>query len=127
VPQLEGKTIAILGLAFKPETDDIREAPALKIIEDLLSDGAKVRAYDPAAIETARRILPGIAYCEDEYEAARGSDVLVVVTEWNQFRRLDMPRLKEVMREPNIVDLRNIYEPETMRSEGFNYLGMGRN
>src|SRR6185295_12053536 len=127
VPQLEGKTIAILGLAFKPETDDIREAPALKIIEDLLNSGAKVRAYDPAAIETARRILPGIAYCEDEYEAARGSDVLVVVTEWNQFRRLDMPRLKEVMREPNIVDLRNIYEPETMRSEGFNYLGMGRN
>lgn len=127
VPQLEGKTIAILGLAFKPETDDIREAPALKIIEDLLSGGANVRAYDPAAIETARRILPGIEYCEDEYEAARGSDVLVVVTEWNQFRRLDMPRLKEVMREPNIVDLRNIYEPETMRSEGFNYLGMGRN
>jgi UDPglucose 6-dehydrogenase len=127
VPQLEGKTIAILGLAFKPETDDIREAPALKIIEDLLNGGAKVRAYDPAAIETARRILPEIAYCEDEYEAARGSDVLVVVTEWNQFRRLDMPRLKEVMREPNIVDLRNIYEPETMRSEGFNYLGMGRN
>ena len=127
VPQLEGKTIAILGLAFKPETDDIREAPALKIIEDLLSGGAKVRAYDPAAIETARRILPGIEYCEDEYEAARGSDVLVVVTEWNQFRRLDMPRLKEAMREPNIVDLRNIYEPETMRSEGFNYLGMGRN
>ncbi|HXF41474.1 MAG TPA: UDP-glucose/GDP-mannose dehydrogenase family protein, partial [Blastocatellia bacterium] len=124
VPQLEGKTIAILGLAFKPETDDIREAPALKIIEDLLNSGAQVRAYDPAAIETARRILPGIAYCEDEYEAARGSDVLVVVTEWNQFRRLDMPRLKEVMREPNIVDLRNIYEPETMRSEGFNYLGM---
>jgi len=127
VPQLEGKTIAILGLAFKPETDDIREAPALKIIEDLLNRGAKVRAYDPAAMETARRILAGIEYCEDEYEAARGSDVLVVVTEWNQFRRLDMPRLKEVMREPNIVDLRNIYEPETMRSEGFNYLGMGRN
>ncbi|HYV07736.1 MAG TPA: UDP-glucose/GDP-mannose dehydrogenase family protein [Blastocatellia bacterium] len=126
VPQLEGKTIAILGLAFKPETDDIREAPALKIIEDLLRAGAQVRAYDPAAIETARRILPDIEYCEDEYEAARGSDVLVVVTEWNQFRRLDMPRLKEVMREPNIVDLRNIYEPETMRSEGFNYLGMGR-
>jgi UDPglucose 6-dehydrogenase len=127
VPQIEGKTVAILGLAFKPETDDIREAPALRIIEDLLSGGAKVRAYDPAAIETARRILPGIEYCEDEYEAARGSDVLVVVTEWNQFRRLDMTRLKEVMREPNIVDLRNIYEPETMRSEGFNYVGMGRN
>lgn len=127
LPHLDGKTAAILGLAFKPETDDIREAPALKIIEDLLSSGARVRAYDPAAMETARRILPGIEYCEDEYEAARGSDVLVVVTEWNQFRRLDMARLKEVMREPNIVDLRNIYEPETMRSEGFNYLGMGRN
>jgi UDPglucose 6-dehydrogenase len=127
LPHLDGKTIAILGLAFKPETDDIREAPALKIIEDLLRAGAQVRAYDPAAMETARRTLTSIEYCEDEYEAARGSDVLVVVTEWNQFRRLDMARLRELMREPNIVDLRNIYEPETVRSAGFKYLGMGRN
>lgn len=127
VPQLDGKTIAILGLAFKPETDDIREAPSIKIIRDLLKAGARVRAYDPAAMESARRLLTDVEYCEDEYEAARGSDALVVVTEWNQFRRLDMDRLKQVMREPNIIDLRNLYEPETMRSAGFKYLAMGRN
>ncbi len=126
-PKLDGSTIAILGLAFKPETDDIREAPSIKIIADLLRAGAKVRAYDPAAMESARRLLTDVEYCEDEYEAARGSDALVVVTEWNQFRRLDMDRLKEVMRAPNIIDLRNLYEPETMRSSGFQYLAMGRN
>jgi UDPglucose 6-dehydrogenase len=127
VPQLDGKTIAILGLAFKPETDDIRDAPSIKIIGDLLKEGTRVRAYDPAAMESARRLLTDVEYCEDEYEAARGSDALVVVTEWNQFRRLDMDRLKQVMREPNIIDLRNLYEPETMRSAGFKYLAMGRN
>jgi UDPglucose 6-dehydrogenase len=127
LPLLDGKTIAILGLAFKPETDDIREAPAIKIIADLQAAGAKIRAYDPAAMESARRILSDVEYCEDEYEAARSSDGLVVVTEWNQFRRLDMERLKQQMREPNIIDLRNIYEPEMMRSAGFRYVGMGRN
>jgi UDPglucose 6-dehydrogenase len=127
VPQLEGKTIAILGLAFKPETDDMREAPSIKIIEDLLKAGARIRAYDPAAMESARRLLCDVEYCEDEYEAARECDGLVVVTEWNQFRRLDMDRLKQLMREPNIIDLRNLYEPEAMRSAGFNYLAMGRN
>lgn len=127
VPQLDGKTIAILGLAFKPETDDIREAPSIKIIGDLLKAGTRVRAYDPAAMESARRMLTDVEYCEDEYEAARGSDALVVVTEWNQFRRLDMDRLKQLMREPNIIDLRNLYEPEAMRSAGFRYLAMGRN
>ena len=126
VPQLDGKTVGVLGLAFKPDTDDIREAPSIKIVADLLKAGAKVRAYDPAAMESASRLMSDIQYCEDEYEAARGSDVLVVVTEWNQFRRLDMDRLKQIMREPNIVDLRNLYEPETMRSAGFNYLAMGR-
>jgi UDPglucose 6-dehydrogenase len=127
LPQLDGKTIAILGLAFKPDTDDIREAPSIKIIGDLLKAGTRVRAYDPAAMDSARRLLTDVEYCEDEYEAARGSDALVVVTEWNQFRRLDMDRLKQVMREPNIIDLRNLYEPETMRSAGFKYLAMGRN
>ena len=127
VPQLAGKTIAILGLAFKPETDDIREAPSIKIIGDLLGAGARVRAYDPAAMDSARRLLSDIEYCEDEYEAARGADALVVVTEWNQFRRLDMDLLKQMMSEPNIIDLRNLYEPETMRSAGFKYLAMGRN
>jgi UDPglucose 6-dehydrogenase len=127
LPRLDGKTIAILGLAFKPETDDMREAPSIKIIQDLHDAGTKVRAYDPAAMASARRILPRVEYCEDEYEAARGSDGLVIVTEWNQFRRLDIERLKRVMREPNIIDLRNIYEPEMIRSAGFKYLGMGRN
>ena len=127
VPQLDGKTIGILGLAFKPGTDDIREAPSVKIVRDLLKAGAKVRAYDPAAMESARRLLTDVQYCDDEYDAARGSDALVVVTEWNQFRRLDMDCLKQVMREPNIIDLRNLYEPDTMRSAGFNYLAMGRN
>ncbi len=126
LPRLDGKTIAILGLAFKPETDDIREAPSIRIIGDLLEAGARIRAYDPAAMESARRLLTDVEYCEDEYEAARGSDGLVVVTEWNQFRRLDMDRLKQLMREPNIIDLRNLYEPETMRSAGFKYLAMGR-
>lgn len=127
LPHLEGKTVAILGLAFKPETDDIREAPSLRIITDLVKAGVSVRVYDPAAMESARRLLPDIVYCEDEYEAARGSDGLVVVTEWNQFRSLDMDRLHQAMREPNIIDLRNLYEPETMRSAGFRYLAMGRN
>jgi UDPglucose 6-dehydrogenase len=127
LPQLDGKTIAILGLAFKPETDDMREAPSIKIIEDLLAEGARIRAYDPAAMESARRLLNDVEYCEDEYETARGSDGLVVVTEWNQFRRLDMDRLKQVMRMSNIIDLRNLYEPEAVRSAGFNYLAMGRN
>ena len=127
LPRLDGKTIAILGLAFKPETDDIREAPSIKIIGDLLKAGARIRAYDPAAMESARRLLTDVQYCEDEYDAARGSDALVVVTEWNQFRRLDMDRLKQLMREPNIIDLRNLYEPEAMRSAGFKYLAMGRN
>jgi UDPglucose 6-dehydrogenase len=127
LPRLDGKTIAILGLAFKPETDDIRDAPSIKIIGDLLEAGTRIRAYDPAAMGSARRLLTDVEYCEDEYEAARGSDGLVVVTEWNQFRRLDMDRLKQLMREPNIIDLRNLYEPETMRSAGFKYLAMGRN
>ena len=127
LPHLEDKTVAILGLAFKPQTDDMRDAPSLKIINDLVKAGASVRVYDPAAMESARRLLPDIDYCEDEYDAARGSDGLVVVTEWNQFRSLDIDRLHHSMREPNIIDLRNLYEPETMRSAGFRYLAMGRN
>ena len=126
LPDLAGKTIAMLGLAFKPDTDDIRESPSIRIVSDLCASGASVRAYDPAAMESARRISLDVDYCEDEYGAARGSDGLVVVTEWNQFRSLDMDRLKQLMREPNIIDLRNIYEPETMRAAGFRYLGMGR-
>ena len=126
LPELEGKTVALLGLSFKPETDDLREAPAIKIIEDLLAAGAEVRAYDPAAMEPARHILPQVTYCEDEYDAARDSDALVVVTEWNQFRSLNIDRLKSVMRSMNLIDLRNIYEPEAIRASGFNYVALGR-
>ncbi|HTG14954.1 MAG TPA: UDP-glucose/GDP-mannose dehydrogenase family protein [Blastocatellia bacterium] len=126
VPDLADKTVALLGLAFKPETDDMREAPSIRIVADLVEGGARVRAYDPAAMESARQFLSGVEYCEDEYHAAHGSDALVVVTEWNQFRSLDLKRLKSHMREPNIIDLRNIYEPEMVRSAGFRYVGMGR-
>jgi UDPglucose 6-dehydrogenase len=126
VPDLEGKTVAVLGLSFKPDTDDLREAPALKMIGDLLAAGATVRAYDPAAMEPARRILPDVIYCEDEYAAAGNSDALVVVTEWNQFRSLDLNKLKSVMSKLNIIDLRNIYEPEAIRAAGFKYVSMGR-
>jgi len=126
VPDLGDKTIALLGLAFKPETDDMREAPSIKIVADLVEGGAKIRAYDPAAMESARQFLSGVEYCGDEYEAALGSSALVVVTEWNQFRSLDLGRLKVAMLEPNIIDLRNIYEPDMVRSAGFRYVGMGR-
>src|SRR5215471_2215902 len=127
VPELAGKTIAVLGLSFKPDTDDLREAPSLRIIGDLLEAGAIVKAYDPAAMPVARAVLPGVQYCEDEYDAARDADALVVLTEWNQFRSLDFQRLKREMRQHNIVDLRNIYEPEAVAAAGFRYVSMGRN
>ncbi len=126
VPDLRGKTIALLGLSFKPETDDMREAPSIKIISDLLSAGARVRAYDPVVMKAAGEMMPDVEYCEDEYDAAAGSDALVVVTEWNQFRSLDLEKVRSVMREWNIVNLRNIYEPEAVRAAGFAYASMGR-
>jgi UDPglucose 6-dehydrogenase len=123
---LEGKTIAILGLAFKPETDDMREAPAIDIINGLLERGATVRAYDPVAMGEAGKVLPKVSYAEDEYEAVTGADALVFVTEWNQFRALDMSRIRDLMKSPRIADLRNIYDPEDMRELGFEYVGVGR-
>ena len=127
MPELEGKTISILGLSFKPETDDIREAPSLKLIDDLLEAGARIQAYDPAAMEAARRLFPQVNYCRDEYSAARKSQALVVMTEWNQFRSINFDRLKAEMNELNIIDLRNVYEPEAVRAAGFRYVGIGRN
>jgi UDPglucose 6-dehydrogenase len=126
VGPLAGKTIAVLGLAFKPETDDMREAPALGIIRSLLEDGAKVRAYDPVARHEAMKLLPDITYADDEYTAVKGADALVFVTEWNQFRALDMIRIRDLMTTPKIADLRNIYDPEDMREFGFEYVGVGR-
>lgn len=126
VGDVAGKTIAILGLAFKPETNDIREAPAQEIIQGLLKRGAKVRAYDPVAMEETARVIPNICYAEDEYEAVSDADALVIVTEWNQFRALDMKRIRDLMKSPRIADLRNIYEPDDLRELGFEYVGVGR-
>ena len=123
---LKDKLIAVLGLSFKPETDDMREAPSVDIIRGFVERGATVRAYDPVAIEEARKILPDIAYAEDEYATVQGADVLVFMTEWNQFRALDMARIRSLMRTPKIADLRNIYEPDAMREFGFDYIGVGR-
>ncbi len=126
VGSLEGKNIAVLGLAFKPETDDMREAPSVGIIRSLLKNGATVKAYDPVAKEEAIKVLPEISYEEDEYAAVAGSDALIIVTEWNQFRALDMKRIRDLMKAPRIADLRNICDPEDMRELGFEYVGVGR-
>ena len=123
---VEGKTIAILGLAFKPETDDMREAPAIDIVNGLLEAGAKIQAYDPVAMTEAAKVLPEITYATDEYEAVTNADALVFVTEWNQFRALDMSRVRDLMKSPRIADLRNIYDPSDMRELGFEYVGVGR-
>ncbi len=126
VGNLSGKTIAVLGLSFKPETDDMREAPSIEIIRGLEERGANVRAYDPAAMNEAKKCLPDIFYAEDEYDAVTGADALVFMTEWNQFRALNMERVLKLMKSPKIADLRNIYEPEDMRELGFDYVGVGR-
>jgi UDPglucose 6-dehydrogenase len=123
---LMGKTVAVLGLSFKPNTNDIRESPAIDIARRLLEEGASVRAYDPVAMEDARRELPQVQFCEDPYDAAAGADALVFLTEWNQFRMLEMRRIKDLMTSPILLDLRNIYEPDQMRDLGFEYIGVGR-
>ena len=123
---LQGKRIAVLGLAFKPETDDMRDAPSVEVIRGLIHRGATVSAYDPVARQEAQKILPEVEFAEDEYVAAAGADVLVFMTEWNQFRALDMERIRSLMRVARIADLRNIYEPAEMRNLGFEYVGVGR-
>jgi UDPglucose 6-dehydrogenase len=123
---LRGKTIAVLGLTFKPDTDDMREAPSLPLITGLLDMGAKVRAHDPVGIEQARKELPEIDYCEDPYDCLRGADAMVVVTEWVQYRTLDLARVKAAMAQPVVVDLRNIYRREDMLAHGFIYDSVGR-
>jgi UDPglucose 6-dehydrogenase len=132
VGKVQDKTIAVLGLAFKPETDDMREAPAVAIINSLVADGAKVRAYDPVAMEEAKKLTEekkltsDIEYADDEYAAVTGADALVFVTEWNQFRALDLARIRDLMATPKVADLRNIYDPEDMKELGFQYVGVGR-
>ena len=126
IGNVNGKTIAILGLAFKPNTDDMREAAAITIINGLKAAGAKIKAFDPVAMDEARKILKDIEYCKDAYEAVRGSDALVIMTEWNEFRQLDLGKVKELLKAPVIIDTRNIYEPERMQRLGFSYECVGR-
>lgn len=123
---LDEKVIGLLGLAFKPNTDDMREAPSVEIIHLLQSEGAYIRAYDPVAMVNASHYLHDVTLCQDVYEAAQGADALVVVTEWNEFKHMSPLKLKEVMRQPIIVDGRNIYDPNQMREMGFTYRGIGR-
>jgi UDPglucose 6-dehydrogenase len=124
--ELRGKTIGVLGLAFKPNTDDLREAPALDLIEGLLARGATVKAFDPAAMDGAAGLFPGVEMCKDPYALAEGSDAIVLVTEWNQFRNLDLGRIREALRTAVFIDCRNVYEPARMAEAGFTYEGMGR-
>jgi len=126
LPHLKGKTIAIWGLAYKPKTDDIREAPSIAIIMELQGLGAKIRAFDPEARINAKKVLKDVTFCNDPYSTVKGCDALVIATEWNEFRVLDMDKIKRLLKQPNIIDGRNIYEPEEMRSAGFNYIGIGR-
>ncbi len=123
---LDGKVVGMLGLAFKPSTDDMRDSPTIDIIHRLQESGATIRAYDPEAMDNARRIFDNIAYFDDAYAVADGADIIVLATEWNQFRSLDLKRLKAEMRTPIVVDLRNIYDPEKMRELGFEYSSVGR-
>jgi UDPglucose 6-dehydrogenase len=123
---VRGKTIAVLGLTFKPNTDDMREAPAIAVVQALVDAGANIRAYDPQGMEAAAGLLPPIGYAESAYAAAEGADCLVIVTEWNEFRSLDLDRLKKSMKTPALVDLRNIYKRAEVESQGFAYASVGR-
>ena len=126
VGSLKDKTIGILGLSFKPNTDDIRESASLDIIKLLLKEGARIKCYDPLAIENTKKILSDLTYCNDEYETAQDSDVLVIATEWNQFRNLDLLKIKKILKNPILIDLKNLYEPTKMKELGFIYEGVGR-
>ncbi len=123
---VSGKTVGLLGLSFKPNTDDMRCAASIVLVEGLLARGARVKAFDPAAVKNASAIMPDIEYVTERYETAEGAHVLVLVTEWNEFRQLDFDRLKEIMAEPVVVDLRNIYDPDEVVDHGFRYVGVGR-
>lgn len=123
---VKDKTISVLGLSFKPDTDDIRNAPSLDIIKALKAEGAKVRLYDPQAMEKANEILQGVKFCKDPYEACKGSDCLLIVTEWNEFKELDFAKVKKLLKRPLIIDGRNIYEPRSLEELGFTYIGIGK-
>jgi UDPglucose 6-dehydrogenase len=124
---VRGKTIAVLGLTYKPETDDMRDSPSISIVTRLAGDGAKIRAFDPEGMKPAKPLLPSnVTYCRDAFDAAQGADALVVITEWNEFRALDPVRLREAMRGRVLVDLRNVYDPVAVRQAGFDYYCVGR-
>ncbi len=126
VGDLKGKTIGLLGLAFKPNTDDIRDSPALAIAEELIKAGATVRTYDPEALEESMKVLPDMVPCQDAYQTVEGADAIVLVTEWNQFRNLDMEQIRSKVKSPVFIDLRNVYEPQRMAEQGFYYVSVGR-
>ncbi len=121
-----GKTLAVLGLTFKPNTDDMRDAPSLDIVPALIEAGARIRAYDPEGLGEAKKLLDGVAWCEGAYEAMEGADALIIITEWNAFRALDLARVKALMKAPVMIDLRNIYDPQEMAAAGFDYTSIGR-
>jgi UDPglucose 6-dehydrogenase len=123
---LKGVTIGMLGLSFKPNTNDLREAPALAIAQELMDQGATVRAFDPAALEESSRMLPGLVPCRDAYETATGTDALVLMTEWNEFRNLNFDKLKKLMRRTILIDLRNVYESSRVTEFGFRHVSVGR-
>jgi UDPglucose 6-dehydrogenase len=124
--RIEGATIAVLGVTFKPNTDDMRESPSLVILPALRAEGAVVRAYDPEGMTEAAKLMPEVTWCDDAYSALEGASAMVILTEWNQFRGLDLQRAKHVMREPRIIDLRNIYDPAQVMRAGFSYTCIGR-
>lgn len=126
LPDIDGKTVSILGLAFKPKTDDMREAPALSVIEYLKRNGANIKAYDPVAQENAKLIHPDITYCKNPYECIEGSDLTILTTEWNEFRNLDKSKKLQIMNQPNFIDCRNVHKPQDMIDAGFNYISVGR-
>jgi UDPglucose 6-dehydrogenase len=123
---LKGKTVAILGLSFKPNTDDIRDAPSISIIHALLKEKANIRAYDPVSMEEAAKVCPNVKYCRDSYDTVKGADAVVIMTEWNQFRNLEFDRLANLMKGNYFFDLRNVYDPQKLRDKGFQYVGVGR-
>lgn len=123
---VKGKTIAVLGVSFKPNTDDMRSAPSVDIINSLKEDGAKIRAYDPQAMKKAKALIKGVSFCKDAYDAARGSDAILIVTEWHEFEIMDLVRVKKIMKSPLIIDGRNIFDPAKMKKLGFKYISIGR-
>ena len=124
--EVRGKTVAVLGLAFKPETDDMRDSPAIPLIRGLQQLGARIRAYDPQAIEQSKELFDDVIFCEDAYDTAEGADALVIVTEWNEFRALNLSRIRKALRQPVVVDLRNLYDGVRMAEAGFEYTSVGR-